>query len=178
MTVIQVAWQWTSFAQGLVLSPRTLPEHVVQAHLLAIQQSDFKSAFELCSPGLIEECPWSSFTDMISEPPFRPIVGHVKADVLMTIHDKGQESLLCFLVRVVPSKKVQRESIFKTQQPCLHYWWEISIQYHDGPLDGCWMIDSILPDFEDMEFDPLDLEMQEDDDGDDDFTDMYFVTGF
>lgn len=176
MTVIQAVWQWT-IAQGLVLSPRTLPEHVVQAHLQALKQSDLQSAFELCSFALIEECPWASFVDMISKPPFDPIVGHVKADVLMTVHDK-EESLICCLVRVVSSeKKGKRTSLIQTQPPCLHYWWEMSKQVQEGPLDGCWMIDSILPDFEDMEFDPQDLEVPEEEE-DDDFMNMFFETGF
>ena len=72
----------------------------------------------------------------------------------MTIHHhhKG-ESVISSLVRSVPSKK---EKSRITQQPCLQYWWELSKQYQDGPFDGCWMIDSILPDFEDMEFDAQD----------------------
>jgi hypothetical protein len=95
----------------------------------------------------------------------------------MTIHDK-EESLVCCLVRVVLSQKGKRSSVMqKTQPPCLHYWWEMSKQVQDGPLDGCWMIDSILPDFEDMEFDPLDLEVQVEEE-DDDFTNMFFETGF
>jgi hypothetical protein len=39
------------------------------------------------------------------------------------------------------------------------------------------MIDSILPDFEDMEFDPQDLEVQEEEE-DDDLMNMFFETGF
>jgi hypothetical protein len=175
MVMIQATCLLT-FAQGLVLSPNTLPEHVVQAHLQALKRSDFKTAFQLSSPELIDECPWPSFVGMISEPPFKPIVGHSKADVLMTIQHK-EDSVICCLVRIVPSKKGKEKSRI-IQQPCLQYWWELSKQYQDGPFDGCWMIDSILPDFEDMEFDVQDLVVEEDDDDHDDYENMYFETGF
>jgi hypothetical protein len=111
-----------------------------------LKRSDFKSAFQLSSPELIQECPWLSFVDMISEPPFEPIVGHSKADVLMTVHHhpKQEESVISCLVRIVPSQKERKKSRISQQQPCLQYWWEVSKQYQeDGPFDGCWMIDSI-----------------------------------
>jgi hypothetical protein len=165
----------TSLANAL-LSPALLPEQVVQLQLQALQQSDLYSAYKLYSPDSKEAIgQFQNFESIVSIPPFDSILGHSKADILMTAcHEEGFTGCL---VRIVPSEKYLRTM----NLPCLEYWWEVSKQYEEGPLEGCWMIDSVMPNFEDMNIDELDLEdMLEigDWDDDDDDDELFFDTGF
>jgi hypothetical protein len=159
----------TSLANAL-LSPALRPEQVVQEQLKALQQSDHYSAYKLYSPDSKKAIGrFQNFESLVSIPPFDSILGHSKADVLMTAcHEEG---FTCCLVRIVPSDKYS--GTIKT--PYLEYWWEVSKQYEEGPLEGCWMIDSVMPNFEDMNIDEQDLEdMLEIGDWDDDDDDILF----
>lgn len=131
------------------------PEDVVRKQLDAFKESDIKTAFEYASPeNQIVTGPLKEFEFMLrSEQAFRPIIAHYKADILMTVchEDWG----MCCLVRLVPK--------IRQSKPCLEYWWELTKQ-QDGAKAGCWMIDSVLPDFEDMSLSADDMFEDEDDD--------------
>jgi hypothetical protein len=133
-----------------MITPNTLPEQVVQRQLKALQKSDMKTAFKLMSPtNQALTGPWKQFTDSISEEPFDPIVGHRRADVLMTVNNEQKYLVSCF-VRVWPKfKKGEDESLM---QMCKEYWWELSVQDEEaGPNEDCWMVDTIMPSFETAE---------------------------
>jgi len=117
---------------------------------------------------------------LMSEPAFATLIGHTKSTVLMTTNcaDGGRVDGKCVYVRIVPSSKLSKHSLAK--RSCLEYWFELSKETtttttttkddetegwvgdcqkltHLGKEDnnetedeGCWMIDSILPDFEDL----------------------------
>jgi hypothetical protein len=160
------------------LSPNTLPEDVVQMQLQAFKQSDIYSAFHLyASPACKEETgTWQQFEILLSSPPFDAIVGHHQADVLLTVSDGDQADCVCCLVRIVPGRGNKKKS---STTGLLYYWWELSKQQYDDDDDdddddensannGCYMIDSVIPDFEDTEVDARDFEDDDDDGGDDD----------
>jgi hypothetical protein len=146
------------------VSPTYLPEEIVQAQLKALQQSDVDWSFKFFSPGAQQDFGSSEdFGQLLGLAPFDPILGHVKADVLLTTASPASSTIdivfgddavtCCCLVRIVPSDKIRK----KRRIPCLEYWWELSLGEETGPLDGCWMVESIMPDFEDMELTDLDF---------------------
>ena len=143
-----------------MITPNTLPEQVVQMHLKALQTSDMKAAFLLMSPdNRALTGPWKQFASLLSEEPFDPIVGHRRADVLMTVNNDELELVSCF-VRVWP--KVEKGDV-EIMGMCKEYWWELSIQDKEaGPNEDCWMVDTIMPNFETAEL-FMDDFMQDDD---------------
>mmetsp|Transcript_13115 Transcript_13115/g.18569 ORF Transcript_13115/g.18569 Transcript_13115/m.18569 type:complete len:208 (+) Transcript_13115:295-918(+) len=171
-----------AFVDGFSVSPNFLPEEVVQAQLKALQQSDIDCSYKFFSPAAQEDFGQpEDFGQLLSLTPFDPILGHVKADVLLTttstssstsdiIFDDDEDTCCC-LVRIVPKDKYRK----KRRIPCLEYWWELSLQEENGPFDGCWMIESIMPDFEDIELTDLDLvDMLADGDENDDIEDFFY----
>lgn len=113
-----------------------------------------------------------NFEDLVSGPPFDALVGHEDAQVLMTTNlDKHVAS--CF-VKIIPNKKLKKWK----KVPCLHYWWELSKrdgeddvidddddiddEDYDEDNEACWMVDAFMPDFDDMDFEAV--EVIEDDD--------------
>lgn len=138
------------------ISPLTLPEDVVQRQLDAFQKSDVKAAFEFTSPENKIICgpTWENLNEILSsEPAFAPIIGHERATVLMTVAD--DEWGMCCLVRLVPSPSSPMK------QACLEYWWELSKRQEGDAMEGCWMIDAIMPNFEDLS---ISMVFEEDDD--------------
>jgi hypothetical protein len=143
-----------------MLTPNTLPERVVQLQLKALQISDMKTAFHLMSPtNQALTGPWIQFANLITEEPFDHIVGHRQADVLMTVNDDINDLVSCF-VRIWPKvKKGDDESM----QICKEYWWELSLQGKEaGPNEDCWMVDTVMPNFETAEL-FMDEWLQDDD---------------
>ena len=138
-----------------MLTTNTLPEQVVHMHLKALQASDMKTAFLLMSPdNRALTGPWKQFASLMSEEPFDHIVGHRRSDVLMVVNNDELELVSCF-VRVWP--KVEKGDD-ERMQICREYWWELSIQDKEaGPDEDCWMVDTIMPNFEtaDMYMDEL-----------------------
>jgi hypothetical protein len=134
-------------------------EDIVRQQLNAFQENDIETAFSYASPAnkVLTGPSWQEFGDLIqSEAAFTPILGHIKSAVLMTVHhdDWG----ICCLVRIIP----------KTDpRTCLEYWWELTKQGMGEEMAGCWMIDSVLPDFEDMSIDLDDVYYDTIDDFDD-----------
>jgi hypothetical protein len=131
-----------------MITPNTLPEQVVQQQLKALQTSDMETAFHLMSPTNQQLTgPWKQFASLMSDEPFGPIVGHRRADVLMTVNDEENFLVSCF-VRVWPQVEKGDESMQMSKE----YWWELSIQDKEaGPSEDCWMVDTIMPNFETAE---------------------------
>jgi hypothetical protein len=137
------------------------PEEVVQRQLNAFAKCNVAQAFEFNSPTNQDMVgPWESFAAALSEPAFRPILGHAESTVLMTIsHDDGD--YVCCLVKIVPGKGALPESLQKVIDqnrqdegfqaveddddddnddyilnskklpPCVLYWWEVSKQFEN-----------------------------------------------
>lgn len=142
------------------ISPLHSPEDVVRRQLDAFQKSNVEEAFQYGSEENQVMCgpTWEEFNDMLlSEPAFAPIIGHKKSSILMTV--STEDWGMCCLVRMVPSSKLGQRS-------CLEYWWELTKRQKGDENEGCWMIDSILPDFEDLSL----VSFEEDDD------DVYYDT--
>lgn len=143
-----------------LITPKTLPEQVVQRQLKALQTSDMKTAFLLMSPAnRALTGPWKQFAGLMAEEPFDPIVGHRRGDVLMTVNDEENDQVSCF-VRVWPEVEKGDD---ETMQLCKEYWWELSLQDKEaGPNEDCWMVDTIMPNFETAEL-FMDEWLQDDD---------------
>jgi hypothetical protein len=153
----------TRTAQAFSAIKMNTPESVVTAHVLALQQKDYQEAFRYNSleNQAITGPTWQEFGELLEETPsFVYLLGHTKADLLMTVtHDDWGMSCL---VRVEPSR--QHNNI------CREYWFEASIQD-----DESWRIDGVLPDFQDMG-DDVEFVLEEEEDGDGDY--IYDVPEF
>jgi hypothetical protein len=164
--VLWVICAWFALADAFSLPTPPLgtavkiPEEVVQRQLNAFAECNVAQAFEYNSPTNQDLVgPWESFAAALSEPAFRPILGHTESSVLMTIsHDEGD--YVCCLVKIVPGKDALPESlqkviaqnrqdegfqeveddndddnddadteICKKLPPCVLYWWEVSKQF-------------------------------------------------
>ena len=82
-----------------------VPEDVVQYQLDAFQQGNIEKAFKYNSiDNQRVTGPWQSFAASLSDQPFRPILCHTKATVLMTVsHNQNtDDEYVCCLVKVVP----------------------------------------------------------------------------
>jgi len=163
------------------ITPFHSPEDVVRKQLDAFTRSDLKAAFQCGSQEHQLECGPTSqeFKDLLlSEPAFSTLIGHTKSTVLMTTDSEDGEGKCCY-VRIVPSKWKAISSSSDThhhhqlhKRSCLEYWFELSKTTTND--DGCWRIDSILPDFEDLSL--VSFQEEEDDaDDDDDHSGIYYV---
>lgn len=88
----------------------------------------------------------------------------------------------------VPDDDDKENTTTKAQPPCSLYWWEVSKQYDDDGDDDdnfYYLVDSVLPDAEDLELDFMettlfaigDDEFDEDDDEEDDPSGFFFDLG-
>eukprot|EP00543_Licmophora_paradoxa_P010738 CAMPEP_0202469150 /NCGR_PEP_ID=MMETSP1360-20130828/77621_1 /ASSEMBLY_ACC=CAM_ASM_000848 /TAXON_ID=515479 /ORGANISM="Licmophora paradoxa, Strain CCMP2313" /LENGTH=150 /DNA_ID=CAMNT_0049094387 /DNA_START=75 /DNA_END=527 /DNA_ORIENTATION=- len=145
------------------------PEGVVTAQLKAFQQLDLSTAFHCgsLSNQEITGPSWREFSELIStRSTFKPLLQHRQAHILMTVsHDDWG---ICCLVRVISKNK-----------QCREYWWELTKETPNAQ----WMVDSILPtfqDFHDLDVDYIITDDHDDDDDDDhdDHHDMYFDIDF
>jgi len=163
------------------ITPFHSPEDVVRKQLDAFTRSDLKAAFQCGSQEHQLECGPTSqeFKDLLlSEPAFSTLIGHTKSTVLMTTDSEDGEGKCCY-VRIVPSKWKAISSSSDThhhhqlhKRSCLEYWFELSKTTTDD--EGCWRIDSILPDFEDLSL--VSFQEEDDDaDDDDDHSGIYYV---
>lgn len=176
------------------ITPFHSPEDVVRKQLDAFTRSDIKTAFECGSQEHQLECGPTShdFKDLLlSEPAFSTLIGHTKSTVLMITDSEDGEGKCCY-VRIVPSKWKAISSSSDThhqhqlhKRSCLEYWFELSKTttptQQDGEEEdaennneeGCWRIDSILPDFEDLSL--VSFEEEDDDADEDDHDGIYYV---
>ena len=82
-----------------------VPEDVVQYQLDEFQQGNIEKAFKYNSiDNQRVTGPWQSFAASLADQPFRPILCHTKATVLMTVsHNQNtDDEYVCCLVKVVP----------------------------------------------------------------------------
>ncbi|KAL9180829.1 hypothetical protein ACHAXT_011282 [Thalassiosira profunda] len=176
-------------------------EEVVQNQLHCYQTSDLRGAYALCSPsnqnatGSVDD-----YTQQLKAAPYDLIVGHARAEVLLEIKPEGipnEESgivdVACCLVRIRPGIGARREFP-------VWFWWEVTKLTEEvaregvteGSIDaisgqspkgggGRWMVDCIVPDFDDLDFETESLSienfMEEGDDGDDDELTIYWDMG-
>jgi hypothetical protein len=122
-----------------------LPEDVVRQQLNAFQSKDIKTAFSYASPEnrAATGPSWQEFDEMImSQDDFSPILGHFESTVLMIVSPEEWESGC--LVRIVPKEDSKK---------CFEYWWELTKREEGDEMEGCWMVDSVLPNFESMSLD-------------------------
>lgn len=181
-----------------------IPEQVVQKQLDALSACDIHEAFEYNSESnQMVTGPAESFAASLAEAAFRPMLGHAESTVLMTIHHDDSDYVCC-LVKVVPGKNPLPDHLIQTiadnrraegfqvdedsdddedsphrkvPPACSLYWWEVSKQYDEGDEDQdnfYYLVDSIMPDAEDLELDFMETtlfavgdEFDEDDDDDD-----------
>lgn len=131
------------------------PEQVVEEQLRYLQSGDIQSAFELNScESQSETGPWKQYAKLLSEPPFSDLLRHEKGTVMMEMHHRDLYTASC-LVYILPKMSSSR----KKRKMMRAFLWELSIYTDDDvPGDDCWMVDSIVPDFEDtaLDFDDFD----------------------
>lgn len=153
-------------SNGLVTPSSISPERVVEEQLRALKESKMSRAFGCYSPESREVIgDDENFEELVTGAPFDAIIDHKDAQVLL-ITQLESEVASC-LVRIIPNKKLKKYN----RVPCLHYWWELSKREDEDEEDneGSWMVDAFMPDFDDMEFEAV--EVIEDDS---DFFDVEF----
>jgi len=139
-----------AFANCLAPSIMT-PESKVQAQLDALKVRDFKRAFGCYSDdskvvlGSVE-----NFEDVACQPPFETLVEHEDAQVIMTSNIMDPDIATC-LVKVVFGKQWRKKK--HKNAPCLYFTWELSREDEDSE----WEVEAFFPDFDDMEFEEIEL---------------------
>ncbi|KAL7534208.1 hypothetical protein ACHAWF_004754 [Thalassiosira exigua] len=162
-------------------------EDVVLDQLRRYQNRDLSGAYDLCSPGNRDATgPLSEFERMVNEPPYDLIVGNDRADLLLEVTPEGivgggmedgkreGDALgyslsgspildaAIFLVRIRPHPKARR--IYP-----VWFWWEVSKQRAEDAESERWMVDCVVPDFDDLDFETESLSIEElGEEGDDD----------
>lgn len=119
------------------LSPATSPEQIVLSQLLSLQKDDMNGVYEFASPANKQRTgDVKTFGQMVRSGPYKYLVGHKKADILLasTIADSMQ-----YLVRVVPSDNSENSS-----KRVVEYWWSLS-RCNAGPQAGCYLVDAVIP---------------------------------
>lgn len=170
------------------------PEQVVQNQLFYYRTSQLDRAFyDCCSPENREASgSFEEFERSLEQSPYDLIKDHDRADVLLESRpdgiasdgaDEGSDVVAC-LVRIRPNRKARRSFP-------VWFWWELSrvvddsdatsfaatsngeVLTKDGGL-AKWMVDCIVPDFEDLDFETESLTIEnfldEGDDGEDELT--------
>ena len=182
-------------------SPQT-PEEVVMNQLHHFQTSNLPAAYEINSPENKEATgSISDFELSLQKPPYNLLLNHERADVLMEVlpdaymedeesrrnnndeHGQHYDTSLC-LVCIRPNRQLEKSNN-------VWFWWELS-RYgideenneamgndYDGEVQ--WMVDCVIPDFEDLDFETDSLSIEEfgegDDDDDDELTIYWDVGG-
>lgn len=154
-------------------TPQT-PEEVVQNQLFHYQTSNLASAYSYNSPenkqatGTV-----SDFEISLQTPPYNLLVNHERADVLLEVIPDGMfhendsdrenyDTALC-LVCIRPNRQIKNHPVW--------FWWELSRNIDDEDEEDVgeqWMVDCIIPDFEDLDFETDALSIEEFGEGDDD----------
>ncbi|KAL7515790.1 hypothetical protein ACHAWX_000867 [Stephanocyclus meneghinianus] len=160
-------------------------ERLVKTQLIHYQTNNLSDAYSLCSPwnqeatGSLED-----FEELVNTPPYDLILGHERADIMMEVlpdkpkggQDEGTQAA-CYLVCIKPGKNARK------RYP-VWFWWEVSRHFFeedeegdlvDDDAEGEWMVDCVMPDFEDFDFEAESLaqylgDEEEDDDNPDGMT--------
>ncbi|CAJ1942172.1 unnamed protein product [Cylindrotheca closterium] len=127
------------------------PETKIREQLDALKVADFERAFSCYSDdsqvvlGDVE-----NFAEVASQSPFEFLVEHEDAQVVMVSTVMDPDVASC-LVKVVFGKKWRKKR--RNCAPCLYYTWELSRDDEDSE----WEIEAFFPDFDDVDFDAIEL---------------------
>jgi hypothetical protein len=129
---------WTN-SIGLSLSPITPPEQIVAWQLQALQADNMKDVFDYASPNNQANAGNSleRFSSMVRSGPYKPLIHHASADILLTRVTPDVQWL--GLVRVVG-----RQDEKKSEQQVSEFWWLLS-KCDKGEFVGCYMVDAVIP---------------------------------
>lgn len=119
------------------LTPSTTPEEIIQSQLQALQRDDLAHVYSLASPhNKAQTGSMERFSQMVHRNPYRQLVGHIQASILLesTMVQSKQ-----YLVRIVPRDN-NNNGVTKD------YWWSLSRCQEVGEYQGCYMVDAVLPD--------------------------------
>jgi len=152
-------------------------EEAFQNQLFYYQTNDIQKAYECCSPGNQEATgSLDEFEQLHHVAPYDLILQHERADVLLEVTPDGgvlsnsfktdDDEILdvtCILVCIRPNRKARR------RYPVWFFWEMSLVQTSSSEDDPKWMVDCIMPDFEDLDFEAesLSIEAFGDEDGDD-----------
>jgi len=155
------------------------PEEAVQNQLHYYQTNQIEKVYNCCSPGNQEATGGiEEFKQQLQIPPYDLICGFEYASVLLELRpDSGFDKLsiqeeeeedqildvaLC-LVCIRPNRKARRPFP-------VWYWWEMSLHRVDDTQK--WLVDCIMPDFDDLDFESKALSIDDfmDDDDEDELT--------
>ena len=151
------------------------PEEVVQNQLFHYQNANLASAFSYNSPQNKEATgSLSEFESSLKVAPYNLLMNHERADVMLEVIPDGlfhedqedrdnYDTALC-LVCIRPSRQLEKSN-------SVWFWWELSRNIDDEDeqeVGEQWMVDCIIPDFEDLDFETNSLSIEEFGEGDDD----------
>lgn len=118
------------------LTPSTTPEQIVQSQLSALQNNDMSGVYEFASPANKQRTgDVNTFGQMVRTGPYKYLVGHKKADILLTSNMAASKQ---YLVRVVPTVEAGKPTRI------VEYWWSLS-RCKSGPHKDCYMVDAVIP---------------------------------
>jgi hypothetical protein len=107
---------WLSTVNAL--SPSTTPEHIVLSQLSALQKDDMPGVYEFASPANKQRTgDVNTFGQMVRTGPYKYLVGHKKADILLESNMAASKQ---YLVRVIPSNTEEKSN------KIVEYWWSLS----------------------------------------------------
>lgn len=129
--VVLINLLFSSFSvKAFSLTPSTSPEQIIESQLVALQQDDMPGVYEFASPnnkaqvGTLER-----FGQMVRSGPYKKLIGHQKADILLSSKMAKSKQ---YLVRVIP-KEYPKGGITE-------FWWSLS-----RSNNGCYMVDAVIP---------------------------------
>jgi hypothetical protein len=117
------------------LTPAMTPEQIVTAQLAALQKDDMRAVYEFASPANKARVgSLDTFSLMVHDGPYRNLVKHEKADILLTM--TTAPTSWTGLVRVIPSRESRKDLV--------EFYWLLS-RCKNGPYPGCYMVDAVIP---------------------------------
>ena len=127
-------------------SPALKPIDVVEAQLSALKAGNVERCFAFASPmNKRATGPWQRFEMMVRQTPaYAPLVSMSSFEVVSGLA-LGNDKWRC-RVRVRPAGSSSMPFALPTA-PVLFYDWCLS-QQTEEPVNGCWMVDSVMPDME------------------------------
>ena len=132
-----------SFSYNLAtLTPNTSPTDVVTANLLALQNRDLQTAFDLVSPAAQADINYDVIAKEQGWRCYGYLMEHQESEILLetTSNDNDEHKLL---VRVVPSQNDDDDDTpsHSSRTAVKEYWWTLSRCQESG----CFMVDAIGP---------------------------------
>jgi hypothetical protein len=122
-------------AEALV--PSTKPEEVILAQLASLRQNDMPGVYEYASPANKQQTgDVKRFGEMVRVGPYRYLIGHTRADILLTSNIGASKQ---YLVRVLADDDTNPSS-----KKIKEYWWSLS-RCRTGTYAGCYMVDAVIP---------------------------------